>query len=465
MAKRWQAVSALLVGMVSLTACGGQQPLQPGSLPGQLGAYDPTGGYGSGAYDTGYGSGGGYDSAYGPINNLPTGTVTGRITDSLTNQGVASVEVQVSGVRPMVATMTDAAGHFTLSNVPQGRQVLIVTKPGYTSVAGNRNIVVDVTAGNTSTAPTISIVPQRGGGSNSFIRAFDNFTYPMGLSIDKDDNLYVVDVIGKGGLIGYDRAEVKKLTSDGGLIMAFGARMLNSTGGTMQSDVFRMLQKATGVGVDVGGNVFVADTGNSVVKKYGPNGTYMSTLNRNFRNVTDVAVMNTGDLVVSDPGNSRVVLLDSSMNIKQDTLGGPFPLASDGVRGVAVDASNNIYVVDANAQGGGVIKKYNESGTRLLMKFGSIGGIEPGYFNNPTDVAIDNRNGDIYVVDSGNNRIQKFDAQGNYLSPDIGSFGSANGTFNTPWSIAIDSQGFLYVSDTKNKRIQKFMPGRFGEQF
>ena len=44
-----------------------------------------------------------------PRHRLPTGTVTGRITDSLTNQGIAAVEVQVLGVRPVVATMTDGS--------------------------------------------------------------------------------------------------------------------------------------------------------------------------------------------------------------------------------------------------------------------------------------------------------------------------------------------------------------------
>jgi hypothetical protein len=466
MMKRVKVLSAAMLGLLSLSACGAgiNQPRQAGGTT----AFDPyaggaSGGYSTGGYSSGYSTG--YDTPYGPISNLPTGTVTGRVTDSLTNQGVPGVEVQITGVRPAVVGMTDASGFFTLGNAPQGRQVLMVTKPGYTSVVGNRNIVVDVTAGNTSQAPQISIVPQRGGGSNSFLRAFDNFVYPRGLSIDKDNNIYVVDVIGKGGVIGFDRAEIKKINSDGGLIMNFGANLLNSAGDFIQTDLFRFPQKATGVGVDVGGNVYLADTGNNLVRKYGPNGRFIANVSRNFKNPFDVAVLNTGDMIVSDPGNSRVSLLDSSMNIKQDTLGGSFPLTSDGVRGVAVDSTNNIYVVDAAAQGGAVVKKYDESGTRLLMKFGSIGGIEPGYFNNPTDLAIDNRNGDIYVVDSGNNRIQKFDSQGNYLSPDIGSFGSANGTFNTPWSVAIDNKGFIYVSDTKNKRIQKFMPGRFGEQF
>src|SRR4051812_13599390 len=105
MAKRWQALSTLMLGLMSLTACGTSQPRQAGALPGQVGAYDPTGGYGGGgAYPTtGTGGYNGYDTGYGPINNLPTGTVSGRITDSLTNQGVAGVEVQITGVRPVVA--------------------------------------------------------------------------------------------------------------------------------------------------------------------------------------------------------------------------------------------------------------------------------------------------------------------------------------------------------------------------
>ncbi|GEM_PF-1214991 len=392
-------------------------------------------------------------------NNLPTGSVTGRVVDSLSGMGLANANIEVMGIRPIITTTTDASGNFTLPNVPQGKQVLVVNKREYTSLVGNSNIVVDVTPGNTISSPQINLIPDRASIANGFTRAFDGFKLPRGLTINEAGNeLFVVDVIGVGGFLSYDRAEVKKINSDGGVIDSFGSRFVSTD--VKSIDIFRLLKKSTGLGVDGGGNIYVADTGNNSLKKYGPTGKFVSEVKKEFSNLFDVAVMNTGDIVVSDPGNSRVVLMDPNMNIKLDNIIGSE--GTDGIRGITVDAANNIYVIDSTGKPGEVIKKYDKNGNRLSLQFGIIGGLEPSYFNNPTDLAVDKRNGDIYVVDTGNNRIQRFNSEGSFLS-EFGQFGSENGSFNSPWGIAVDNQGFVYIADSNNKRIQKFMPGRFGQ--
>ncbi|HJX61909.1 MAG TPA: NHL repeat-containing protein, partial [Dehalococcoidia bacterium] len=63
--------------------------------------------------------------------------------------------------------------------------------------------------------------------------------------------------------------------------------------------------------------------------------------------------------------------------------------------------------------------------------------------------------GNLYVADSGNNRVQKFDLDGLFLA-EVGGAGSGNGQFNEPWGVAVDAQGNVYVADTWNHRIQKF---------
>lgn len=392
--------------------------------------------------------------------NIPTGTVTGKILDEYTKSGVPGAKVEVVGVRPVVSVLTDASGNFTLGKVPEGRQVLIVTKKEYSNANGSSNIVVEVKAGNTTTAPQISLIPAQAASSNAFIKSFDGFKFPRGLAANKNSGeIYVVDVIGIGGIFTFDRAEIKKINSDGGTVDSFGSNLLPTD--TNSFDLFHLLKKSTGIGVDGGGNVYVADTGNDLVKKYGPGGKYISEINKDFKNVTDVAVTTEGNLIISDPGNARVVLLDSSLNILVPNLLGNEP--SDGVKGIITDNADNIYIIDSSAKQGEVIKKFDKYGHRLPFQFGQIGGLGPGNFNEPTDLAIDNRNGDIYVVDTGNNRVQRFNAEGNYLS-EFGQFGSENGRFNAPWGIAVDNQGFVYVSDSKNGRVEKFMPGRFNTQ-
>ena len=63
--------------------------------------------------------------------------------------------------------------------------------------------------------------------------------------------------------------------------------------------------------------------------------------------------------------------------------------------------------------------------------------------------------GNVYVVDTSNQRIQKFTSTGTYLTQ-WGSFGSGDGQFNTPVGVATDAAGDIYVTDNVNCRVQKF---------
>jgi sugar lactone lactonase YvrE len=85
--------------------------------------------------------------------------------------------------------------------------------------------------------------------------------------------------------------------------------------------------------------------------------------------------------------------------------------------------------------------------------FGSLGAGN-GQFNKPADAAVDAA-GNIWVADRENNRLQKFNAKGEYLSQ-LGSKGSGDGQFEKPWGVAIDASGNIWVADSGNGRVQKF---------
>ena len=95
----------------------------------------------------------------------------------------------------------------------------------------------------------------------------------------------------------------------------------------------------------------------------------------------------------------------------------------------------------------------------LALNESGVAGVEPGQFNAPRNVAVA-EDGRIYVLDSGNHRIQVFDADGQLLTG-WGSQGNEPGQFNEPWGLAVD-ENFVYVADTWNHRIQKFtLDGQF----
>jgi DNA-binding beta-propeller fold protein YncE len=95
---------------------------------------------------------------------------------------------------------------------------------------------------------------------------------------------------------------------------------------------------------------------------------------------------------------------------------------------------------------------YASDSPLLLASWGGHGS-GPGQFDHPRDVAIA-PNGNVYVVDRGNNRVEYFTSAGAYVG-EWGVSGSAPGQFQTPQAIAIDKDGDVYVSDAAD-RVQKF---------
>jgi tripartite motif-containing protein 71 len=91
----------------------------------------------------------------------------------------------------------------------------------------------------------------------------------------------------------------------------------------------------------------------------------------------------------------------------------------------------------------------------FITKWGSeTPGTGDGQFINPVGLATDSSD-NIYVADRGNNRIQKFDSDGNFITK-WGTPGIGDGQFEEPTGIAVDSLDNVYVVDRGNSRIQVF---------
>jgi tripartite motif-containing protein 71 len=144
----------------------------------------------------------------------------------------------------------------------------------------------------------------------------------------------------------------------------------------------------------------------------------------------------------------------------------------DNPEGLASDSKGNIYVADeANHR----VQKIDPDGN-LILKIGGVGGVvsagahearprpgsAPGEFQMHRPVHVDHED-NLFVGDSQNCRVQKFDAQGNFLML-FGSQGNGPGQFgglSGPNGVAVDEDGFIYVADTHtllggNNRVQKF---------
>lgn len=411
-----------------------------------------------------YGGDGLLSPVNGPYSRLATGTVTGRIIDERTKMGIPDVFVEIQNVQPAVSARTDSSGNFVLQAVPQGKQIVVVNRPDYVFLATQGSIIADVMPNTTVSLPQILLSPAIVAASNAFLTSIGGLIEPYGLAIDNNRGaLYALDRIGYGTVLDR-RCEVKKYNLSGGFQKRFGGEKFGVSSGNQSGkafDLFNHLSWSYGLDVDAGGNVYVSETNKDRVVKFSAEGDYITKFGASVKNNFDVAVLNSGQVAVSSSGTSKIALFDVNLAASSRDFAGTSGNAAinGGFRGIAVDNANFIYVLDNAGGPGTAVKKFDARSSSPVLQFGSNAGSGPGQFRGATDLAVDNRNGDIYVVDSGNNRVQRFDRDGRFIS-EFGSAGRGNSQFDRPYGIAIDKDGYIFVADTGNKRLQKFAPGR-----
>ncbi|MGC1323957.1 MAG: NHL repeat-containing protein [Candidatus Udaeobacter sp.] len=199
----------------------------------------------------------------------------------------------------------------------------------------------------------------------------------------------------------------------------------------------------TGIAVDGGRNVLVADTNNGRIEKFSPTGTFLSTMGikgigyGQLGAPNGIAIDKNGNIYVADASKHVVEKLAPDGTVV-DEWKGPAP-GFYGPRRIAIGPDDSIYVVD---QGRTRIVKFSSDG-RVLTTWGSKGNGD-GQFDDPTSVAIDTMNNKVYVADPHNKRIQVFDSDGKFLTKwSIPEWGGPYGFED----LAIDSnKNRLYVS-------------------
>jgi len=264
------------------------------------------------------------------------------------------------------------------------------------------------------------------------------------------------------------------------------------------------LNAPKGLAVGPDGNLYVADSGNHRVQVFDRQGHFVRGWGQpgsgpgEFQEPWGLAVAQDGTVYVADTWNHRVQVFDAQGKFQAAwTQAGN--LGFYGPRDIAIDRAGNVFVTDT---GNKRVLKFSPAGA-LLGDWGTPGAWE-GQFNEPVGIAI-GPEGDIYIADTWNQRMQRFDGEMNYQAqwPVLAWYGqgvlnkpylavaarggyvyatdpagarvirwSGNGILlnvwgtlvgdstqlNTPTGVAVDQEGYIYVSDSGNHRIVVFPP-------
>lgn len=300
------------------------------------------------------------------------------------------------------------------------------------------------------------------------------FNHPFGLAVDTSGNLYIAD---EGNNV------IRKMDTTGLVSTFAGVGGINGSANGLDS--LATFNKPFGVTTDATGNVYVADAGNNQIRMIGATGmvsTFAGTgvvgasnvaNSVSFNSPLGVAVDGSGNVYVADYENNLIRKITQA-GIVSTLAGSGAKGADDGVdtvatfnlpEALAADAVGNVYVAD---NGNDLIRKITPAGQVSTFAGSGQPGSNDGTgtaasFNSPFGIAID-ANGNLYVADSGNNLIRKITPDGTVTTiAGSGSKGAANGmgkaaSFNTPAGIAVDKSGNIYVADENNNLIRKITP-------
>jgi uncharacterized protein (TIGR03437 family) len=299
---------------------------------------------------------------------------------------------------------------------------------------------------------------------------------PTGVAVDANGNIYFTEgSIGSGTNLAHGDYRVWKVTPDS-ILTAFAGNGIASYSGDGGASTNAQLRGPTALALDTAGNLYIADTQNHRVRKVTPAGIITTiagtgtagfsgdggpAANAQLNAPQGVAVDSAGFVVISDTGNSRIRKISpdgiinnhiGNGNASYFGDGGPAYLGSvNHPEGIAVDPSYAVYIADTLNH---VVRKAGTDGTiktiagRGVPGFSGDGGpATSAQLKGPTSVALDNA-GNLYIVDTGNQRIRKVGPDGTITTV---------ASLSNPNTVATDASGNVYAS-TADRRIW-LLPG------
>jgi hypothetical protein len=399
---------------------------------------------------------------------------TGKSTDLVGNGCLATSSSVITSADTHDVGVDSQGNVYFIDN---GSQALIRRIDG-------RSGLITLFAGSVKTTVCTSALDKYGDnclandGAGNASGGFTSLASSRGLSVSKNGDVYIA---------GYTARLVQKISAATG-VMSYVAGALTGTPGAKNTAgtgytgdggpaTSAEVNTPRGVTADAAGNIYIADSGNNVVRMVNTAGVISTIVGKNpgggavapagalgdmgpataaqLSTPEDVEVDASGNLFIADQGNSKVRVVYAG--------GAQVAALIAATNGAAVAVAGDIYTI----VGGGSTTTYN-AGTLVLANNMTIAA--------PRKIALDAR-GNIYVADNGDSVIWFVDGTTGYMRVIAGTFGKTSGAVGCPgqanslgdncqatlatlnpnnaMGIGVDGQGNVYISDSLNSRIRK----------
>ncbi len=310
-----------------------------------------------------------------------------------------------------------------------------------------------------------------------------NIHLPVAIAVDSSNNVYIAASADN---------TVRRVTTDGIINIFAGAGYKGWYGDTGAAGLAG-LTGPQDIAFGPKGVLFIADTGNAVIRQVGTDGVISTVSGNNAVGISGdgvalslamvspfgVAVDSSGVIYVAELGSNRIRKIDTAGKITTAIGDGTQGFAGDGgapnkvemslPTSVQVDSSGNLYFTDSlnnrirKLSGGNVT---TIAGNGLLSRSGDGGAATGAQLNSPLGVAVD-ATGNLYVADTLNNLVRRVDTKGvitTFAGNGTAGFGGDGGAaagaqLNGPQGLAVDAAGNLYIADTQNARVRKVSGG------
>ncbi len=395
-------------------------------------------------------------------------------------------KVDVSTDPPTISTIAGTGTTGFSGDDGQATSAQLANPYGVAVADDGTVYIVDSTNQRVRKVATDGIITTVAGGpSTSFNIYLDNIqataarlVNPRDVALDSSGNFYIA-VQGQN-----NQGGIRKVDTSGVITTVAGGytRGFSGDGGPAKA---ARLHGATGVAVDSSGNVYIADHTNNRIRKVDTSGVITTFASTGISSPRGLAVDSDDKVYVAQ--NHRILKIDGSTTPPTITTvagtgssgfsgdGGAATSAQlDEPFGVAIDSDGDIYIADAGnhrvrkvdvSADPPTISTFAGSGSHTSGGFSGDGGAATAaQLRSPYDVAIDS-DGDVYIACYFNHRIRKIDVSADpptistFAGTGVRSFGGDGGPatsadFNNPYGVEVASDGTVYIADASNRRIR-----------